>query len=111
MASVLFGFDTQIVLTTVSCLSASLVLWASICTINYMTATTPLPNRVAHILLGVGAAAMLLGPLYFDNKPTPGGAILTTGVALLLVTERLYTRKLRHRYCKKLGLPRRPWWG
>lgn len=109
--SVLFGFDTQIILTAVSFLSASLILWASICTLNFMTASTPWPHRISHILLGVGAAAMLLGPLYFDNKPTLGGALLSAGVALLLITERLYTRKLQQRYTHKLGLPKRPWWG
>lgn len=87
------------------------VLWTCVCTLNYMTPSTPALHRLAFIFLGVGAASMLLGPLYFTHKPTPGGTILAGGVALLLVTERLYTRRLRDRYSRKLGLPRRPWWG
>lgn len=90
---------------------STIVLWTCVCTLNYMTPSTPPVHRLAYVLLGVGAASMLLGPLYFEFKPTVGGTVLAAGTALLLITERLYTRKLRERYARKLGQPRRPWWG
>lgn len=102
--------SAQFMILGVSALSALIVLWSCICTLNYMTPKTSPIQRISYVLLGVGAASMLLGPLYFDHKPTLGGTILALGVAVLLVTERLYTRKLRDRYAQKMGQPRRPWW-
>lgn len=101
----------EALLTIINAAAALLVLWTSICTLNFMTPRTPPGSRLAYIFLGVGAAAMLLGPVYFEHKPTVGGTVMATGVALLLIVERLYTRKLLARYADRQGQPRRPWWG
>lgn len=101
----------QTLLTLISTCMASIVLWTSICTLNYMTLRSSPGSRLAYIFLGVGAASMLLGPIYFEHKPTVGGTVMVTGVAVLLITERLYTRKLLTRYASRKGEPQRPWWG
>ncbi len=101
----------QTVLTASTILPAIVILWTCICTLNYMTPRTAPASRLSYLLMGVGAAALLLGPAYFDHVPSLGGAVLTSGTAILLITERLYSRKVRERYARKLGQPRRPWWG
>lgn len=111
MMSLFTGEGVQVALTAINSLAALMVLWTAICTLNFMTPRTRPGARVAYVLLGVGAGAMLLGPIYFENKPTVGGTVMATGVALLLIVERLHTRKLLTRYADRLGKPRRPWWG
>jgi len=100
----------QTILTSFSLVFALAVLWMCICTLNYMTPSTPLLHRLSFILLGVGAASMLFGPLYFDTFPTVGGVTLAGGTALLLTTERLYAMKFRRRYRRRADDPQRPWW-
>lgn len=111
MTSIFASIDAHTVLTGINSVAALMVLWTAICTLNFMTPRTPPGSRVAYVLLGVGAGAMLLGPVYFEHKPTVGGTVVATGVALLLIVERLYTRKLLARYADRQGQPRRPWWG
>lgn len=107
----LFDDTAQTLLVGINAIMATIVLWTSLCTLNFMTPGTPPGSRIAYILLGVGAASMLLGPLYLEHKPTVGGTVTAAGVALLLITERLYTRKLLARYSRRTGQPPRPWWG
>lgn len=85
------------------------VIWTALCTLNYMSPATRWFSRIAYVLIGAGAAAMLLAPFYFKQALNGGSVILLCGVAVLLVSERFYTRKLEARYARRAGVPKRHW--
>ncbi len=67
----------------ISTFASLVVLWTSICTINHMTRRTPITIRAAYILIGVGAAGVLLVPVYFHRPQTPAEMLLIAGTAIL----------------------------
>lgn len=85
------------------------VIWTALCTLNFMSPSTRWFSRVAYVLIGAGAAAMLLAPFYFKQALNGGSVILLCGVAVLLVSERFYTRRLAARYGQQAGLQKRHW--
>lgn len=97
-------------LLVVNTITALTVLWTVLCTLNFMSAQSFWLTRVAYVLIGVGAGAMLIGPMYWNHEPTVGAVALLTGVTVALVTERLYKRKLADRYASKLGVKNRRWY-
>lgn len=84
-------------------LSAGLVvIWIALCSLNIMTATTPWTIRMSYVFIGVGAASMVLAPLYWSYRPSIGAFILLSGVAVLLVNERIYRNRMVLRYTARL---------
>lgn len=71
----------ETVLLTGNSMAAVTVIWSSICAANQMTRRTGLLVRLAYILLGVGAAALLFAPVYFTRLPTVSEMLLISGVA------------------------------
>lgn len=64
--------------------AASLVvIWGSMCALNGMCRSSPLVLRVAHVMLAVGALAVLLAPTYQGREPTVAELMLVTGAAVL----------------------------
>jgi len=86
-----------IVCITLNSIASLVALWSSICATNHMCRTTPLPIRLAFILIGVGAAASLLAPGYLGRAPTNAELLLVTGFALLAVADR------RRRHSRRLA--------
>lgn len=62
---------------------ALVALWSSICALNVMTRATPVTARLAYILLGVGAGAVLLAPAYLGRTPSAAELLLVTGLSAL----------------------------
>lgn len=67
---------------------ALVALWSSICALNVMTRATPVIARLAYILLGVGACAVLLAPGYLNRAPSWAELFLVSGVAALALFDR-----------------------
>lgn len=75
-------------LISLNTLTGMAVVWSAICTTNRMTRTTPWTIRLAYILVGVGAGAVVLAPGYLDRAPTVAELLLISGMALLAVSDR-----------------------
>ena len=83
----------------VNAVSSIVVLWTSICALNHMTRATAWTIRAAHVLLGVGSAAVLLAPGWCGRVPTIAEVTLVSGLAVLAVADqrRRVTRRLLNR--------------
>ncbi len=79
-------------INSIACLA---VLWSVICATNNMSRRTSLPMRFAFILLGIGALASLLSPVYLNRPPTAAEAALCMGVAVLSAFDRRRARQKR----------------
>lgn len=78
--------NTLIVVLSVAL--ATVILWSAICVVNHMDHKTPFLRRLGFVLLGTGAAGMILAPFYLQRSPTPGDVILLLAVTVLSWTER-----------------------
>jgi uncharacterized membrane protein YfcA len=74
--------------------AALVVLWSSVCALSHMTRHTRFDIRIAYILMGVGALAVLLAPGYLGRMPEPGMMLLAWGAALLCIAN--HRRRQRH---------------
>jgi hypothetical protein len=68
--------------------AALVVLWSSVCALSHMNRHTRFDIRIAYILMGVGALAVLLAPGYLERMPDPGMMLLAWGAALLCIANR-----------------------
>lgn len=87
------------ILTGVNTLAGAVVVWSAICATNHMSLSTPWAVRVAYILLGVGAGAVVLAPGYLNRAPTVAELLLVSGMALLAIGDR------RRRHSRRLVRP------
>lgn len=72
---------------------ALVTLWTTICVVNHMNRKTPFIRRLAFVLLGTGAAAMVIAPVYLNRSPTISEMLVLLALALLSFTER---KRYRH---------------
>lgn len=63
--------------------AAIMVIWGSMCSLNGMRMTSSMLLRVAHVCLGVGAAAVLLAPHYLGREPSAAEMLMLHGTAVL----------------------------
>lgn len=91
--------DGDFVLIGLNTLASTIVLWSSICATNHMSPRTPHVIRLSFILVGIGAAATLLTPGYFNRVPTGPELLLITGVAALTIVDR------RRRFARRFARP------
>lgn len=79
-------------------ISATTVLWTSLCAINRMSRSTYCVIRAAYILISVGAAAVLMAPGYLGRAPTQAELLMICGMALLTLADRRksFSRRLLH---------------
>lgn len=70
---------------TANWFAALAVLWGSVCALNGMHRHSPLILRTAHVLIAVGAAGVLIAPLYLDRGPTVAEMLLVYGAAVFSV--------------------------
>lgn len=89
------------ILISLNTLTGMAVVWSAICAANHMSGSTPWVIRVAYILVGVGAGAVVLAPGYLDRAPTVAELLLISGMALLAVADR------RRRYSRRLSRERK----
>jgi len=76
---------------------ALVILLSTICVINHMDRKTPFLRRLAFVLLGTGAAAMMVAPAYLQRPPSLSEILLLLALALLSFTERKATqRSIQH---------------
>lgn len=80
------SFDT--ILVWLNTAAGMVVLWSAICAANHMSLATPWAIRLAHILVGVGAGAVVLAPGYLNRAPTAAELLLVSGMALLTLADR-----------------------
>ena len=88
------SFDT--ILVCVNTAAGMAVLWSAICATNRMSLATPWVIRLAYILVGVGACAVVLAPGYLNRAPTVAELPLVSGMALLTLVDR------RRRHSRRL---------
>lgn len=101
------------VIPIIAYLAAAVTLWATVCTINFMSSRTPTFTRVAYVLVGVGSMSVLLTTAFTDQQPGVGSAALSIGVAALLIAERIHARHVILKYAKDDGRLDHlcgPWW-
>lgn len=67
---------------------ALVALWSAICALNAMSRATSNLVRLAYVLLGVGACAVLLAPGYLNRAPSWAELFLVSGVAALALFDR-----------------------
>jgi len=67
---------------------AVISLWSAICALNAMSRATSNLVRLAYILLGVGACAVLLAPGYLNRAPSGAELFLVSGMAALALFDR-----------------------
>lgn len=91
------SFDT--ILVCLNTVTGMVVLWSAICATNRMSLATPWAIRLAYILVGVGAGAVVLAPGYLNRAPTVAELLLISGMALLALTDR------RRRHSRRLTRP------
>ncbi len=91
------SFD--LILTGLNTVAGLVVLWSAICATNHMSLSTPWVIRLAYILVGVGAGAVVLAPGYLNRAPTVAELLLVSGMALLALTDR------RRRHSRRLTRP------
>lgn len=87
----------ETLMTAMNTVASTIVLWSAICATNHMCRQTTFLVRAAYIMLGVGAAAVLLAPGYLGRPPTWAELLLICGLALLSIGDRRrrHTRKLQ----------------
>lgn len=88
------SFD--LILTGLNTVAGLGVLWSAICATNRMSLATPWVIRLAYILVGVGAGAVVLAPGYLNRVPTVAELLLVSGMALLTLADR------RRRHSRRL---------
>ena len=71
---------------TLNWLAGIVLLAHSLCVLNRMHRRSNHLNRLFYVLLGVGAVAVLTGPLYGYTEPPPGEVLLNVGMAGVVVT-------------------------
>lgn len=79
------------VLDIVNSIFSSVVLWASICAVNQMTAKTRFFIRIAYVLLGMGAFATLILPWLATptiKNPMIPNVLMTMAVAIMVLWDR-----------------------
>lgn len=102
---------TYFILSMLGSLSAVVILFSVICRINLMTPGTPGLQRTAYVLIGVGAASLLLSPWFYEHQPTVSGTVLECGIAVLMAADQIHGRKVRRRYGKnRREASRHRWW-
>jgi hypothetical protein len=100
-----------LVLTILGSLAAAVILFSVICRVNLMTPGTPGIQRLAYVMMGVGAASLLLSPWFFDYRPTVSSTVLECGIAVLMVADQLHGRKIRQRYgTDRRASSKHRWW-
>lgn len=62
--------------------AALAVVWGSICALNGMHRKSPTVFRTAHVLLAVGAAGVLIAPIYLGRGPTIAEMLMIYGTAI-----------------------------
>lgn len=67
-------------------LAGAILLGHTLCVLNRMTRRSNHLYRLFCVLLGVGAVAVLTGPLYGYTEPQPGEVLLNVGMAGVVVT-------------------------
>ncbi|TDY35081.1 hypothetical protein [Janthinobacterium sp. 75] len=67
-------------------LAGAILLGHALCVLNRMTRRSNHLYRMFYVLLGVGAVAVLTGPLYGYTEPPPGEVLLNVGMAGVVVT-------------------------
>lgn len=82
------------IMITWGSIASGIVIWGSMCTLNRMSVHTSTKHRIAHILVGSGAAAMFLAPGWVERIPTIAELLLLTGVSLLMMSKKLYWRRI-----------------
>lgn len=98
------------ILSLLGSTAALVILFSVICRINLMTPGTPGLQRIAYVLMGVGAASLLLSPWFFAHRPTVSGTLLECGIAVLMVADQLHGRKVRQRYGTDRRASKHRWW-
>ncbi len=81
--------------TVVGVVAGCAVMWAEVCTLNAMTRRTRLVTRLAHVLIGVGTAAVVLTPCYLGRAPSHAEILLLSGLALLALVRKARWLRLR----------------
>lgn len=93
--SILFIF-----MISMNTLLSGTVVWTALCSINHMTPKTRFPIRMGYLLMGVGAFAAMLSPLYFDRHPTVTEISLMAAIAFIRLADhrrRRFSDQLIHR--------------
>lgn len=67
-------------------LAGAILLGHALCVLNRMTRRSNHLYRLFYVLLGVGAVAVLSGPLYGYTEPPPGEVLLNVGMTGVLMT-------------------------
>ena len=66
-------------------LAGAILLCHSLCVLNRMNRHSNHLYRLFYVLMGVGALAVLAGPLYGYTQPAPGEALLKVGMTGVVV--------------------------
>lgn len=64
-------------------LAALTAIWGCMCVLNRMCSTSSMLLRAAHICFAVGAAGVLIAPVYLNRGPTTAELLMVYGVAVL----------------------------
>lgn len=89
-------------LVTLGTVLSSIAIWSVVCVVNHMNSRTPFLRRLAFILLGTGAAGMLIAPFYLQRTPTASEFLLLLALNLLAYTERARVHAMKlHADAKK----------
>lgn len=91
--------NTASILISLNSVAGIVVLWSAICATNRMCLSTPWAVRLAFILVGVGAGAVVLAPGYLGRAPTEAELLLVSGMALLVLVDR------RRKHARRLTRP------
>ena len=84
-------------ITALDVLFALVIVWRTLCNINQMTRATSHVIRVVNILLAVGAAGVVLAPLYEHEISDWMHTIVLAGFATLMVLNRRVERNRERR--------------
>lgn len=82
----------QIGINSIACL---VILWSVICATNNMSFRTKTTLRLAFVLLGIGALAALISPVYSGRPPTYAESAMCLGIAILGLVDRRRARQKR----------------
>lgn len=66
---------------------SSVIVWSTVCTLNAMDRRTGFWRRLAYVMMGTGALASVLAPLYLQRPPTATELLLVTAVSILRVLD------------------------
>lgn len=68
-------------MSTLNWMAAAILLVHCLCVLNCMHRHSNHAYRLAYVLLGVGAIAVLAGPIYGYTRPPTGEVLLNVGMA------------------------------